>query len=227
MPAGTGPADLAWLKSRSPCPLMADEAYLSAAELPHCAEFYHAANVKLVKPAGSAGRLRGLAGRAQGRGYETIVLSCMIESSVLIGHRRPSGRTDRFPGPRRQFAHHQRYRSPGRRRRAGDVFRRKHGPTGLRVRNSHRPTIRPKPFGLRRRFTSSSSGSPIDMPPQPATATARTKTQPPPSRRLSTTARPMVGARQRAEPGPAWKKSVCATGQPFPVPRACFFRVSG
>lgn len=82
MPANTNPKDLVWLKTRSPLPIMADEAYLSAADIERCAECYHAVNVKLVKTGGISGGYEALKAARQ-RGLKTMV-GCMIESSILI-----------------------------------------------------------------------------------------------------------------------------------------------
>jgi L-Ala-D/L-Glu epimerase len=82
MPAGTPPADLRWLKSRSPLPLMADESYLSAKDAGLCAECFHAVNVKLVKTGGISGAYDALMA-ARKAGLKTMI-GCMIESSVLI-----------------------------------------------------------------------------------------------------------------------------------------------
>jgi L-Ala-D/L-Glu epimerase len=82
MPAKTNPKDLAWLKERSPLPLMADEAYLSARDIAHCAELYHAVNVKLIKTGGISGAYDALR-IARKAGLKTMI-GCMIESSVLI-----------------------------------------------------------------------------------------------------------------------------------------------
>ena len=82
MPATTDPKDLVWLKSRAPLPIMADESYLSAKDLPHCAECYHAVNVKLVKTGGISGAYEALQA-ARRAGLKTMI-GCMIESSVLI-----------------------------------------------------------------------------------------------------------------------------------------------
>ena len=82
MPANANPKDIAWLKSRSPLPIMADEDYLSAADVERCAECYHAANVKLVKTGGISGAYDALKAARQ-HGLKTMV-GCMIESSVLI-----------------------------------------------------------------------------------------------------------------------------------------------
>jgi L-Ala-D/L-Glu epimerase len=82
MPAGTPPSDLAWLKARSPLPMMADESYRSAADATLCAECYHSVNVKLVKTGGISGAFAALqAARAQG--LKTMI-GCMIETSILI-----------------------------------------------------------------------------------------------------------------------------------------------
>lgn len=82
MPATTDAKDLAWLKSRAPLPIMADESYLSAKDLDRCAECYHAVNVKLVKSGGISGAYEALQA-ARKAGLKTMI-GCMIESSILI-----------------------------------------------------------------------------------------------------------------------------------------------
>ena len=82
MPAGTAPADLAWLKERSPLLLMADEGYERAEAIEQVVPAYHAVNVKLVKTGGITPGLRALQ-TARAAGLKTM-LGCMIETSVLI-----------------------------------------------------------------------------------------------------------------------------------------------
>ena len=82
MPATASSEDLAWLKARTPLPIMADESYRSAADLDRCAQCYHSVNVKLVKCGGIRGARRALES-ARGAGLKTMI-GCMIESSVLI-----------------------------------------------------------------------------------------------------------------------------------------------
>ncbi len=82
MPAHAAPEDEAWLKARSPLPLMADESYVSARDLSRVVEGFHAVNVKLVKAGGITGGLEALRA-ARAAGLKTM-LGCMIESSVLI-----------------------------------------------------------------------------------------------------------------------------------------------
>jgi L-alanine-DL-glutamate epimerase-like enolase superfamily enzyme len=82
MPATTDAKDLAWLKARTPLPIMADESYVSTADLPRCAEGYHAVNVKLMKTCGISGAVVALKA-ARAAGLKTMI-GCMIESSVLI-----------------------------------------------------------------------------------------------------------------------------------------------
>lgn len=82
MPAGTDPKDLAWLKSRSPLPLYADESFVSAADVSLCAECYHGVNVKLIKTAGITGAFEALQA-AKKAGLKRMI-GCMIESTVLI-----------------------------------------------------------------------------------------------------------------------------------------------
>lgn len=82
MPPSVSEADWAWLKARSPLPLIGDESYQSAADAESCAQRFHGVNVKLVKTGGiTAGKAALEAARA--RGLKTM-LGCMIESSVLI-----------------------------------------------------------------------------------------------------------------------------------------------
>jgi L-alanine-DL-glutamate epimerase-like enolase superfamily enzyme len=82
MPAGAKPADLRWLKERSPLPIMADESCLSVKDVDLCAECFHAVNVKLVKTGGISGAYEALQA-ARKAGLQTMI-GCMIESSVLI-----------------------------------------------------------------------------------------------------------------------------------------------
>jgi L-alanine-DL-glutamate epimerase-like enolase superfamily enzyme len=82
MPATTGPKDLAWLKERSPLLLFADEGFHHAADVAHCAEYYHGVNVKLVKTGGVTGGFVALSA-ARKAGLKTMI-GCMIETSVLI-----------------------------------------------------------------------------------------------------------------------------------------------
>jgi L-alanine-DL-glutamate epimerase-like enolase superfamily enzyme len=82
MPAATPAEDLAWLKARSPLPLMADESYQRAGAIDAVAEGFHAVNVKLVKTGGVSGGLEALR-TARAAGLKTM-LGCMIESSLLI-----------------------------------------------------------------------------------------------------------------------------------------------
>jgi L-alanine-DL-glutamate epimerase-like enolase superfamily enzyme len=82
MPASASPSDVCWLKSRSPLPIMADEACLSTADVDRCAECYHAVNVKLIKTGGISGAYEALTA-ARKHGLKTMI-GCMIESSILI-----------------------------------------------------------------------------------------------------------------------------------------------
>jgi len=82
MPAATPLADQAWLKARSPLPLMADESYVYAGDLDKVLDGFHAVNVKLVKAGGVSAGLAALQA-AREAGLKTM-LGCMIESSVLI-----------------------------------------------------------------------------------------------------------------------------------------------
>jgi L-Ala-D/L-Glu epimerase len=82
MPADSAPADIRWLKERTPLPIMGDESYKSAADVNLCADCYHSVNVKLVKTGGISGAYEALQA-ARKAGLKTMI-GCMIESSVLI-----------------------------------------------------------------------------------------------------------------------------------------------
>lgn len=82
MPADRPRADWIWLKERSPLPIMADESYVSADQLPAVVDCFHAVNVKLVKTGGPSGALAALHA-ARNAGLRTM-LGCMIETSILI-----------------------------------------------------------------------------------------------------------------------------------------------
>jgi L-Ala-D/L-Glu epimerase len=81
MPATNPAADFAWLKERSPLPIVADESYLSAAHVSLCADCFHGVNVKLCKTGGVTRGVEALAA-ARRAGLKTM-LGCMIESSIL------------------------------------------------------------------------------------------------------------------------------------------------
>jgi len=81
MPSSMPPQDFAWLKERSPLPIMADESYLSANDLSRCADCFHAVNVKLCKTGGVTRGFEALSA-ARKAGLKTM-LGCMIESSIL------------------------------------------------------------------------------------------------------------------------------------------------
>jgi len=82
MPPELPTADWAWLKARSPLPLIGDELYQSATDATRCAECVHGINVKLVKTGGVTRGKEALEA-ARSLGLKTM-LGCMIESSVLI-----------------------------------------------------------------------------------------------------------------------------------------------
>jgi L-alanine-DL-glutamate epimerase-like enolase superfamily enzyme len=82
MPADTNPADLKWLKERSPLPLFADESYHLAKDVPHCLECFHGVNVKLCKTGGVSNGYEALKA-ARNVGLKTMI-GCMIETSILI-----------------------------------------------------------------------------------------------------------------------------------------------
>jgi L-alanine-DL-glutamate epimerase-like enolase superfamily enzyme len=82
MPASTPVPEMAWLKSRSPLPLLADESCQNARDISDCAQCFHGVNVKLIKTGGITGAYETL--RAARRAGLKTMIGCMIESSVLI-----------------------------------------------------------------------------------------------------------------------------------------------
>ncbi len=82
MPAAVPVRDWAWLKQRSPLPIMGDESYHLATDAARCAECFHGVNIKLAKTGGVSGALEALRA-ARAAGLKTM-LGCMIETSVLI-----------------------------------------------------------------------------------------------------------------------------------------------
>ncbi len=81
MPAASAPADFIWLKERSPLPLVADESYVSVADVALCADSFHGVNVKLCKTGGVTRGFEALTA-ARKAGLKTM-LGCMTESSIL------------------------------------------------------------------------------------------------------------------------------------------------
>ncbi len=81
MPA-TMLAETAWLRERSPMPIIADEAVKTAADIPKLAQAYDGINIKLMKSGGILEALR-MIHIAKALGMK-IMLGCMIESSVAI-----------------------------------------------------------------------------------------------------------------------------------------------
>jgi L-alanine-DL-glutamate epimerase-like enolase superfamily enzyme len=82
MPASKPVADWAWLKERSPLPIVADESFSLKADLAVLGQCFHGLNVKLVKTAGVTDALTILK-KARAAGLKTM-LGCMVESSILI-----------------------------------------------------------------------------------------------------------------------------------------------
>lgn len=74
--------DLIWLKSRSPLPLIADEAVAHPEDIFNLASGYHGINIKLAKCGGIAAA-QDLISTARAAGLK-VMLGCMIESSCGI-----------------------------------------------------------------------------------------------------------------------------------------------
>lgn len=75
-------ADVAWLRERSPLPIVADEDAMTSAKLRELAEAYDGINIKLAKCGGLREALRML-DLAEELGLK-VMLGCMIESSLGI-----------------------------------------------------------------------------------------------------------------------------------------------
>jgi L-Ala-D/L-Glu epimerase len=82
MPAATPWRDLAWLKTRSPLPLFADESCQNVRDISDCAQCYHGVNIKLIKTGGITAAYETLQAARQA-GLKTMI-GCMIETSILI-----------------------------------------------------------------------------------------------------------------------------------------------
>jgi L-alanine-DL-glutamate epimerase-like enolase superfamily enzyme len=86
LPAGKSPqqglSDMAWLKERSPLPLMADESFHHAEDIPLLAQGFHGVNIKLMKCGGMLAALHAIAG-ARDHGL-SVMLGCMVESGLGI-----------------------------------------------------------------------------------------------------------------------------------------------
>ncbi|MEZ5936429.1 MAG: dipeptide epimerase [Alphaproteobacteria bacterium] len=74
--------DLAWLKARSPIPLIADEGFEALEDIPTLADAYHGINIKLVKSGGSLAALDAIAA-ARTHGL-SVMLGSTVESSLGI-----------------------------------------------------------------------------------------------------------------------------------------------
>ena len=81
MPASQPAADFAWLKERSPLPLVGDESYMSADDVSLCVNCFHGVNVKLCKTGGISRGLEAL--KAARRAGLKTMLGSMVESSIL------------------------------------------------------------------------------------------------------------------------------------------------
>jgi len=74
--------DMAWLKQRSPLPLIADEAFTTLNSMFELEEGYHGVNIKLMK-CGGTHQARKAITLARSLGL-SVMLGCMVESSVGI-----------------------------------------------------------------------------------------------------------------------------------------------
>ncbi len=82
MPNSTPIEECAWLKERSPLPIIADESFHNSGDLEDCLAGFHGVNAKLVKTGGISEAYRSLKA-AREMGLKTMI-GCMIESSMFI-----------------------------------------------------------------------------------------------------------------------------------------------
>ena len=75
-------SELAWLKQRSPLPIIGDEGIQRLKDLENVEQFYHGINVKLVKSTGLTEGLKMLK-LAKDKGLKTMI-GCMAETSCSI-----------------------------------------------------------------------------------------------------------------------------------------------
>lgn len=75
-------ADIAWLKSRSPLPIIADEAFQRIGDIPRLAEAYDGINIKLMKSTGLHEAYKMVI-LARGLGMKVMV-GCMTETSCAV-----------------------------------------------------------------------------------------------------------------------------------------------
>ncbi len=74
--------DVAWLRERSPLPLIADEDVKRAADIPRLAGVYDGVNIKIMKSGGLLEALR-MVHVARAHGLK-VMLGCMLETSIAI-----------------------------------------------------------------------------------------------------------------------------------------------
>jgi len=75
--------DSAWLKERSPLPIVADESSITTGDIPKIAHAFHGINIKLMKCGGPTEALK-MIHTARSYGLK-VMLGCMCESSIAIG----------------------------------------------------------------------------------------------------------------------------------------------
>ena len=75
-------AEMAWLKDKSPLPIVGDESIQRLADVERADNFYHGINIKLVKSTGLNEGLK-MAQLAKKKGLK-VMLGCMSETSCLI-----------------------------------------------------------------------------------------------------------------------------------------------
>jgi L-alanine-DL-glutamate epimerase-like enolase superfamily enzyme len=74
--------DIAWLRERSPLPLIADESVVQLEDIPHLAHAFDGVNIKLMKCSGIREALRMINAARASR--LKVMMGCMVESSVGI-----------------------------------------------------------------------------------------------------------------------------------------------
>ncbi len=74
--------DMAWVRERSPLPLLADESVMSTSDIPTLARAFDGINIKLMKAGGILESLK-MIWLAKSLGMQ-VMLGCMVESSLAI-----------------------------------------------------------------------------------------------------------------------------------------------
>jgi len=76
-------SDQAWIRERALIPVLADESFMKASDIPRIAPYFDGINIKLMKCGGIQEAVR-TAAMARASGLNKLMIGCMIESSLAI-----------------------------------------------------------------------------------------------------------------------------------------------